>query len=124
MTRDLLKWVRATRRVKIRHTYSHQQEPWNALADVCADFASDVGITTGFPLRDLRLSERDMAWQWLKDSDEAIQAAYPDIVDGHMEASYCKSKAVPEDVDENHGLVEDDNCQPQVLKFVSITSAR
>ena len=37
-----------------------------------------------------------------------------------MEASYCKSKAVPEDVDENHGRVEDDDCQPQVLKFVSI----
>ena len=120
LTRDLLAWVRATRKVVIRHTYSHQQEPWNSLADVCADYAAEHNMTTAFPLRDLRFSMRDLPWKWLQASDEAARSAYPENCDDAMVAGHCKSKATPSDVDLNWGEVVQDDYKPRTLKFVTI----
>jgi len=74
------------------HVHSHQEDPYNELADSIATLAARGEIYTPMPyhIREKLHYHAPWQWLWLQFADESTQCAYPTINDQCFEVSPCE----------------------------------
>jgi len=89
---ELWKAISHIKFASLFHVHSHQEDPYNELADSIAALAARGEIDTPMPYHIKQQLRFHHAWQWLwlQFADEHTRDAYPDVVDKSFEFSPCR----------------------------------
>jgi len=89
---ELWKAISHLKFASLFHVLSHQEDPYNELADSIATLAARGEIDTPMPfhIRQQLHFHAPWQWLWLRYADDHTRNAYPDVVDHAFEFSPCR----------------------------------